>query len=79
VSLAPKNKKAALPAPNCQLPSVDVKARLDEIAAAIRRGAPASRYQKEMDRLLGTEMEERDEMTEAAWEESYRNQGPIGE
>lgn len=52
--------------------SVDVKKRLDEIATAIKGGAPAGKFQKELDKLLGTEMEERDHDAEARWEESYR-------
>jgi hypothetical protein len=72
VTLAPKTKTRAL-SPDCQLPPANVKVRLDEIAAAIRGGQPAARFQKEMDRLLGTEMEDRDTALETAWEESYRN------
>ena len=52
--------------------TVDVKKRLDEIATAIARGADPKQFDKEMDKLLGTEMEERDHDTEARWEDSYR-------
>ncbi len=52
---------------------VDPTERLNEIAAAIARGIPASRFKDEMDQLLGTEMDERDPDVEAAWEEDYRN------
>lgn len=51
----------------------DVKARLDEIAKAIAAGADPKQFDKEMDSLLGTEMEERDHETEERWEDSYRN------
>jgi hypothetical protein len=50
---------------------IDVRKRLEEIAAAIRAGAPQSRFQKEMDRLLGTEMEDRDHEAEAKWQTEY--------
>ncbi len=50
----------------------DVKKRLDEIARAIAGGADPSKFEKEMDALLGTEMEERDHEAEATWEDSYR-------
>lgn len=46
--------------------------RLDEIAKAIEDGAPAISFQEELDRILGTEMQERDHEAEARWEESYR-------
>ena len=47
--------------------------RLAEIAKLIKAGAPARSFDKEIDKLLGTEMEERDPLVEAHWEESYRN------
>jgi hypothetical protein len=50
----------------------DVKKRLDEIAWAIQAGANPAKFEKELNKLLGTEMEERDEEAEAAFEESYR-------
>ena len=53
--------------------SISIQTRLDEIAAAIKDGANPSKFQKEMDRLLDTEMEERDPVAEATWEETYRN------
>lgn len=88
MSVLPKSKSRRLPPPVCQLPGkpildrkpiLDVKDRLEEIAAAIRAGAPAARFQKEMDRLLGTEMEERDAFAEAAWEDAYRNRGSLAD
>lgn len=47
--------------------------RLNEIAEAIKAGAKPEKFQKELDKLLGTEMEERDPTEEAHWEEDYRN------
>lgn len=47
--------------------------RLDEIAVAIKKGAKPEKFQAEIDKLLGTELTERDEETEAAWEQGYRN------
>jgi hypothetical protein len=46
----------------------NVKKRLDEIAAAIKAGANPEKFSAEMDRLLGTEMTERDHVAEATWE-----------
>ena len=46
--------------------------RLDEIAKAIEAGADPISFQGELDRLLGTEMEDRDHEAEAHWEETYR-------
>jgi len=51
----------------------DITARLDEIAALIKEGADPESFQKEIDRLLGTTMEERDEQLEAAWEDGYQS------
>ncbi len=53
--------------------TVDVRQRLAEIAAAIKAGANPKKFEKEMDQLLGTEMEERDRDTEERWEKSYRS------
>lgn len=50
----------------------DVKKRLDEIAKLIRGGANPKKFEKEIDRLLGTELEERDEEAEEKWENEYR-------
>jgi hypothetical protein len=52
---------------------IDVSQRLEEIGRAIEQGVDPSFFKAEMDQLLGTEMEERDELVEAHWEESYRN------
>ena len=52
--------------------TVDVEKRLKEIAAELKRTGNYAKYEKEMDRLLGTEMEERDEEAEKRWEGSYR-------
>lgn len=53
--------------------SVDVKQRLAEIAAAIKAGASPKKFEKEIDRLIGTELEERDPDVEERWEKSYRS------
>ncbi len=50
----------------------DITTRLEEIAALIKKGADPESFQKEMDSLLGTTMEDRDEATEVAWEDRYR-------
>ena len=50
----------------------DVSKRLDEIALAIKRGEDPSKFEAEMNRLLGTEMEDRDSEVEAVFEDSYR-------
>jgi hypothetical protein len=50
----------------------DITARLDEIAALIKKGADPESFQKEIDKLLGTTMEDRDEQLEVAWEDGYR-------
>lgn len=47
--------------------------RLKQIAAEIKAGASPRSFDKEIDKILGTEMEERDPLVEAHWEESYRN------
>jgi hypothetical protein len=52
--------------------TVDVPKRLAEIAKLIKAGASPKKFEKEIDRLLGTEMEERDEEAEAKWENDYR-------
>lgn len=51
----------------------DVQKRLAEIAREIKAGAAPEKFKAETDRLLGTAMEDRDELVEAHWEESYRN------
>jgi hypothetical protein len=53
--------------------STDIKKRLAEIAAAMERGEPRKKFEKELDKLLGTEMPERDEDAEEKWESEYRN------
>lgn len=53
--------------------SVNIEQRLEEIGRAIELGADPNLFKTEIDQLLGTEMEERDELVEAHWEESYRN------
>lgn len=52
--------------------TVDVPKRLAEIAKLIKAGASPKKFEKEIDKLLGTEMEERDEEAEAKWENDYR-------
>lgn len=53
--------------------SVDVQKRLEEIARLVKAGASPRKFEKEIDRLLGTEMEERDPDAEERWEKSYRS------
>ena len=53
----------------------NVKARLDQIAAQLKAGAKPEKFQAELDRLLGTALEERDSLAEAVWEDDYRNRG----
>lgn len=63
-------------------PQVDPTARLTEIALAIKAGAPAESFKKEMDILLGTEMAPRDRKKEEKWEAAYREsqeRGALGE
>jgi len=50
----------------------EVRKRLDEIAKAIAGGADPEKFQKEMDRLLGTEMEEQDDEANERWERQHR-------
>ena len=50
----------------------DVRKRLDQIAAAIAAGADPEKFQKEIDRLIGTEMSEQDEEANERWERSHR-------
>ena len=57
----------------CQKHKEPAYSRLDEIGAAIQAGANPEKFQKELDRLLGTEMAERDPDEEVRWEEDYRN------
>jgi hypothetical protein len=52
--------------------TVDVTKRLAEIAKLIKAGAAPKKFEKELDRLLGTELEERDEEAEEKWEAEYR-------
>jgi hypothetical protein len=49
--------------------------RLDEIGRLIAAGAKPSSFEKELNKLLDTEMEPRDFDEEARWEEDYRNGG----
>ncbi len=49
-----------------------MKNRLEQIAAAIEGGASPDDFRLELDQLLGTEMEERDPIAEATWEDDYR-------
>lgn len=83
MSIAPKQNVKSLGTPLCTGMGADwhseedVEERLTAIAIAIRQGADPEEYQAEIDKLLGTEMEERDEHVEAAWEQSYRNKGPL--
>jgi len=51
----------------------DVRKRLDEIGRLIKAGAKPSTFEKELNRLLGTELEERDPDAEERWENLYRN------
>lgn len=51
----------------------DVKERLEEIARLIKAGASPKKFEKEMDQLLGTELEDRDPDAEERWENSYRS------
>lgn len=51
-----------------------VKKRLNQIASLIKKGASAENFEEELDRLLGTGMEDRDSTSEATWEEHYRNE-----
>lgn len=52
-----------------------VQTQLDQIAAKMKRGMDPALFQKELDVLLGTELEDRDAIAEESWEDSYRNQG----
>jgi hypothetical protein len=54
----------------------EARTRLDEIADAIKSGARPETFKGELDRLLGTEMDDRDAEAEAHWEEEYRNGEP---
>lgn len=51
-----------------------IQNRLKEIAAAIAAGTPASKFDKELNKLLGTEMAPRNRKAEAAWEAAYRGE-----
>jgi hypothetical protein len=59
-------------------PDVDVKIRLAQIAADIKAGAKPSKFAKEIDRLLGTELPVRNRKVEATWQADYDNR-PKGE
>lgn len=52
--------------------------RLKEIAADIAKGKNPNAFQKELDTLLGTTMEDRDLETEIAWENEYQGFGEGG-
>ena len=54
--------------------SQDVRKRLNEIAEAIKAGAEPNQFDKELDRLLNTEIPPRDHEAEAKWENDYRKQ-----
>jgi len=51
--------------------TTNIQDRLAEIARAMTAGAPASRFQAEMDTLLETTMEERNREVEASWQEIH--------
>jgi hypothetical protein len=51
--------------------------RLEEIAEAIKNGANPDKYTKELDILLGTEMEDRDRETEATWQAAYDRRSEV--
>ncbi len=69
----PHRRGNQLPSLDGEVVSLDVKKRLEEIAAAIKAGANPKKFDKEMDALLGTEMEERDRDVEERWENAYRD------
>ena len=50
----------------------DIDARLKEIGKLIEGGASHESFQEELDQLLGTSMEARDEQLEQSWEDGYR-------
>ncbi len=54
--------------------TVDIKKRIDEIGRLIKAGASPKKFEKELDQLLGTEMEERDVEAEEKWENEYRKE-----
>lgn len=47
---------------------------LEEIAAKLEAGVKPGKYKEALDKLLNTEMEPRNRLAEAHWEEAYRNQ-----
>ncbi len=52
-----------------------MQSKLEKIASFIQDGVDPAMFQKELDTLLGTELEERDPIAEESWELGYRNQG----
>ncbi len=50
-----------------------VKNRLEKIALAIKAGVNPESFQEELDNILGTNMEARDQIAEATWESDYRD------
>lgn len=52
--------------------------RLAEIAALIKAGADPESFKNEIDKLLGTEVAERDEIADSVWEDEYRGWGNEG-
>lgn len=46
----------------------------DLIKAAVKRGIPQEHFTDTIDKICGTEMEDRDEVAEEAWEKKYRGE-----
>lgn len=46
--------------------------RLEQIAREMKKGADPRKFETELDRLLGTQMAERDIDKEQKWETAYR-------
>jgi len=53
--------------------SHEIKKRLEEIAAEIKSGQSPAKYKLEIDKLLNTELGERDEVAEAVYEAQRNN------
>lgn len=58
----------------CKMPLDDEAAVLAAIDSAIRNGANPAHFEKLLDKVCGTQMEERNETIEEAWEKKYRGE-----
>lgn len=58
----------------CKMPLDNEAAVLAEVDKAIRNGASPVHFESLLDKLCGTQLQERNEEVEEAWEKKYRGE-----